>query len=94
MSCIRLLRCLLALLVAATAVVLPASSATALAPETITVEGRGWGHGRGLQQWGALGYAVNYGWNHEQILQHFYSGTVLSTTVNSDVRVQVSGNDR
>ncbi|MFQ3316053.1 MAG: hypothetical protein ACI91U_001555, partial [Candidatus Poriferisodalaceae bacterium] len=40
MSCIRLLRCLLALLVAATAVVIPASSATALAPETITVEGR------------------------------------------------------
>jgi SpoIID/LytB domain protein len=94
MNCIRLLRCLLVLLVAGSAVVIPASSAEALAPETIIVEGRGWGHGRGLQQWGALGYAVNYGWKHEQILQHFYSGTVVSATENSDVRVQVSGNDR
>src|SRR3546814_20556071 len=26
--------------------------------ETITVTGRGWGHGRGLGQWGAFGYAT------------------------------------
>ncbi len=54
----------------------PASSAGA--PETARVEitGRGWGHGRGLGQYGAYGYAQNYGWTSAQILDHFYGGTV------------------
>ena len=53
----------------------PASAAGV--PETARVEisGRGWGHGRGLGQYGAYGYAQNYGWTSAQILDHFYSGT-------------------
>ena len=37
--------------------------------------GHGWGHGRGLGQYGALGYARDMGWTSEQILNHFYGGT-------------------
>jgi SpoIID/LytB domain protein len=43
---------------------------------TIDITGHGFGHGRGLGQYGALGYAVNQGWTYEQILDHFYGGTV------------------
>ena len=54
----------------------PASAAGA--PETARVEisGHGWGHGRGLGQYGSYGYAENYGWTSAQILDHFYGGTV------------------
>ena len=33
--------------------------AQAIAPDNITVQGRGWGW-TGLQQWGALGYAIDH----------------------------------
>ena len=33
---------------------LPGGAAQAIAPDDILVEGRGWGHGRGLQQWAPL----------------------------------------
>jgi len=46
------------------------------APASITLTGHGWGHGRGMGQWGALGYAVNEGWSYHQILDHYYGGTV------------------
>jgi SpoIID/LytB domain protein len=49
------------------------------APTFVTVTGHGWGHGRGLGQYGALGYASGFadgtGWTHEQILSHFYGET-------------------
>lgn len=38
----------------------------------------GYGHGCGMSQWGAIGYAQN-GWNYQQILQHYYPGTTLTT---------------
>ncbi len=37
----------------------------------------GWGHGVGMSQWGAYGYAIKEGWNYQQILAHYYPGTVL-----------------
>ena len=40
----------------------------------IELTGRGWGHGRGLGQYGAYGYAQQ-GWTSTQILDHFYGGT-------------------
>lgn len=43
-------------------------------PEVV-VYGRGWGHGRGMSQYGALGYARDYGWTSGQILDHYYGGT-------------------
>ncbi len=42
-------------------------------------EGRGYGHGRGMGQWGAYGYAVQHGWSTAQILDHFYGGTTTAT---------------
>lgn len=38
----------------------------------------GYGHGVGMSQWGAVGYANN-GWTYQQILQHYYPGTTLTT---------------
>ncbi len=44
----------------------------------IEFAGRGWGHGRGLGQYGALGYAQQ-GWSAAQILDHFYSNTTVGS---------------
>ena len=38
------------------------------------VEGRGWGHGRGMSQWGAQG-AASQGVSAEQIVSTYYPGT-------------------
>lgn len=50
------------------------------------LSGRGWGHGVGMSQWGARGYA-QHGWNWPRILAHYYPGTRLSTTGNPQVRI-------
>lgn len=39
-------------------------------------EGKGWGHGVGLSQWGARALALS-GWSAERILAHYYPGTSL-----------------
>ncbi len=70
------------------------SSAQNVAPATITIEGRGWGHGNGLGQWGALGYAIDHGWSSAQIVDHFYSNTTAGRTENRDIRVHLTRNDR
>lgn len=49
----------------------PAGAAT-----LFTLTGHGWGHGIGMSQYGALGYA-QHGWTHEQILTHYYTGTTI-----------------
>ncbi len=51
----------------------------ALADVSITVDGHGNGHGYGLSQWGAYGYAVDYGWSSSQILEHYYGATSAGT---------------
>ena len=38
--------------------------------------GRGWGHGVGMCQWGAMGMAEK-GYTAEKILMHYYPGTVI-----------------
>jgi SpoIID/LytB domain protein len=43
----------------------------------VQITGRGWGHGRGMGQYGAYGYARDHGWNWQQITDHFYGGTTL-----------------
>ncbi|MXZ16281.1 MAG: hypothetical protein F4Y76_12330 [Acidimicrobiales bacterium] len=73
----------------------PAGAQTAeLAPSVIVVEGRGFGHGNGLSQWGALGYAVDHRWTSDQIVEHYYSNTTRSSASNPDVWVHLTGNDR
>ncbi|MHB8642482.1 MAG: SpoIID/LytB domain-containing protein [Gaiellaceae bacterium] len=50
------------------------------------ISGHGWGHGIGMSQYGAQGYAQN-GWTYDQILAHYYTGTQLGTTTVKTVRV-------
>ncbi len=63
------------------AVVAPASAATKL-----VVTGHGWGHGVGMSQWGAYGYA-RHGWSWQRILGHYYPGTQVAPAPLSRVRV-------
>ncbi|MGH2752503.1 MAG: SpoIID/LytB domain-containing protein [Actinomycetota bacterium] len=42
----------------------------------VRVEGRGWGHGVGMSQWGAHGLALR-GASHQEILNHYYTGVSL-----------------
>lgn len=47
------------------------------APTSFQINGRGFGHGLGLSQWGAYGMA-RQGLNYQQIVSHYYSNTVLA----------------
>jgi SpoIID/LytB domain protein len=58
--------------VAATAALLLPASAQAATVFTLT--GHGWGHGIGMSQYGALGYA-EHGWSYVQMLDHYFTGT-------------------
>lgn len=48
------------------------------ATETVTITTQGWGHGVGLSQMGAVGYANEEKWSYVQILRHYYSVTDTS----------------
>src|SRR5881409_3268280 len=61
----------------------------ASASSLFLVDGRGWGHGVGMGQWGAEGYAA-HGWRHDQILAHYYPGTSISATHPGSVRVVIA----
>src|SRR3954447_6434993 len=69
-------RTLIAILMLA---LLAASPAAAKPKATFTIRGAGFGHGVGMSQYGALGYA-EHGWNAASILGHYYTGTALGTT--------------
>ena len=63
----------------------PASAAS-----TLYIRGGGYGHGIGMSQYGAYGYALQ-GWTYRQILGHYYAGTEIGTTdPNQTVRVLLS----
>ncbi len=53
---------------------------------TFVISGRGWGHGVGLAQWGAYGFAKQ-GATYDEILAHYYRGTTLGPAGVSRVRV-------
>ena len=59
------------------------------APLVLSIDGHGWGHGRGMGQFGALGYALNFGWSSEQILDHFYGDTTAGTQPDSLLTVRI-----
>ena len=62
--------------------------------ETIVITGHGWGHGRGMGQYGSLGYAIDLGWTSEEILDHYYGDTVAGTVPNDLITVRIdSAND-
>ena len=59
---------------------------TSPAPSVLVLRGHGWGHGLGLSQWGAYGYA-KHGWTYDRILAHYYTGTTLGPAKVTTVRV-------
>ena len=63
-------------------------SSTASAAESVlfNISGRGFGHGIGMSQYGACGYA-RHGWTYRQILAHYYSGISFGRVANARVRV-------
>ncbi len=44
---------------------------------SFTFEGKGWGHGYGMSQWGARSLAAT-GWKYRNILTHYYQGTKVT----------------
>ena len=77
------MRRLLPLAVAAVAL---ACATSALAAPVFVINGRGWGHGIGMSQYGAYGFARE-GWTYDRILAHYYRGTQLAATPSRQVRV-------
>jgi SpoIID/LytB domain protein len=53
-----------------------ALTAVPASASTLVIEGAGEGHGVGMSQDGALGYA-QHGWSDAAILAHYYTGTAL-----------------
>ena len=50
----------------------------------VSLTGQGWGHGIGLGQWGALGYAIGQddgqgNWTYSQIVDHYYGPAHLGS---------------
>ncbi len=70
------------ILVAALLAVAPASAEAA----RWKIKGRGFGHGIGMSQYGAYGFAKR-GMAYQAILAHYYKGTVLGTAPTKTVRV-------
>ena len=68
----------------------PAEAATA---PTFQLTGHGYGHGRGMGQYGAYGYATQYGWTYDQILARYYGGTTLGAQGNPTLTVQLTAQD-
>ena len=68
------------------AFVLLALPAQAGAGTVFLIDGRGWGHGVGMSQYGARGYA-EAGWGYQRILKHYYRGTAVKLVPARQVRV-------
>src|SRR3954465_2186747 len=60
--------------------------ATAPAATTFVIKGRGFGHGIGMSQYGAQGFA-QHGWDYRRILAHYYTGTEIGSAPTKTIRV-------
>jgi len=77
------------LALAAPAGAAPAQPAPVAGEALFVVSGRGYGHGVGMSQYGALGMA-RAGFPHEEILAYYYPGTELRRVPGRSVRVLVA----
>ncbi|MGI8663159.1 MAG: SpoIID/LytB domain-containing protein [Acidimicrobiales bacterium] len=66
----------------------PTARAQPAGVAVVELDGKGFGHGVGLSQWGAR-YMAEGGEDHSQILSTFYPGTTLTTSTGSQIRVAV-----
>ncbi|HVE63923.1 MAG TPA: SpoIID/LytB domain-containing protein [Mycobacteriales bacterium] len=105
-SPLRSVRAAVAFAVCAAGVLLPALAAPSTAHAEVTVsetyprpadgvfklEGHGWGHGRGLNQWGAHG-AARSGVTYDRILGTYYPGTAMATLPDAPIRALLEYDD-
>jgi SpoIID/LytB domain protein len=77
--------------VVAAALVAAALPAGATAAERWSVKGAGWGHGIGMSQYGAYGFA-KHGAAFRDILRHYYRGIELQGRGNQTIRVLLQAN--
>jgi stage II sporulation protein D len=82
--------CALALIAGLAALAL-ATAPAARAAERWSLKGAGWGHGIGLSQYGALGFARR-GRSYREILGHYYTGTRLGRVRGGVTRVLLQPN--
>src|SRR5205814_8418997 len=71
---------------AATVTTATPALAQSVAASALVFSGHGWGHGVGMAQWGANGYA-RHGWDYQHILAHYYQGTTIGAQPSPTVRV-------
>ncbi len=67
-----------------------APAARAASAVNFTIKGRGWGHGIGMSQYGAYGYATHSDLTYKQILQHYYTGIGFGNAGNPPIRVMLN----
>src|SRR5436190_14874209 len=68
-----------------------AAPSAALGADRLWIDGRGFGHGIGLSQEGARGFAA-HGYDYRRILAHYYRGTAVGRLSGGrTVRVLLSG---
>jgi stage II sporulation protein D len=58
----------------------------ASASTIFVVKGHGFGHGIGMSQYGAQGFA-QHGWDYRRILAHYYRGTTIGASPTRTIRV-------
>jgi SpoIID/LytB domain protein len=68
-----------------------ASAPAGQTPVAILVNGRGFGHGRGMSQYGAYGWATQFGKTWQEILDFYYGGTTLSQLTETDQGLSPGG---
>ncbi len=78
---------LITALIVTSSVLSSPAQATAVDP-TFTFKGGGWGHGIGLSQYGAQGYAKK-GWKYDAIIKHYYQGTKIVSKPTVTIRVNI-----
>lgn len=66
---------------------------TSNSASTLVITGHGWGHGMGMAQWGAYGYAL-HGWTFAAILGHYYVGTTIGDGPSPVVKVLLADRRR
>ncbi|MDQ5834432.1 MAG: SpoIID/LytB domain-containing protein, partial [Actinomycetota bacterium] len=75
-----------------TALILLVAAPTASAAVRHVIRGAGFGHGIGMSQYGAYGFALK-GRGYEEIMAHYYKGTRLGSAPSRAVRVLLQPSD-
>lgn len=87
-------RAAIAVGVLASVLLSPGGAGTAeAAAGDVSLTGHGYGHGRGLSQYGSFGYATTYGWDYQRILGHYYGNTTSGDLGNPMMTVRLTALD-